>query len=98
MLIWILIPLSHPVLLLLSLLLFLLILLYFDRPEKSSDVIIASFFINIFKNIYFTYLAAPGLSSGMGRLFCGMQDLVHRSEIESRPPALGMQSLSHWTT
>ena len=75
MLIWILIPLSHPVLLLLSLLLFLLILLYFDRPEKSSDVIIASFFINIFKNIYFTYLAAPGLSCGFFDLPFSVQDL-----------------------
>ena len=37
------------------------------------------------------YLAASGLS-------CGMQNLVPRPRIERGPPALGVWSLSHWTT
>ena len=39
----------------------------------------------------FIYLAAPGLSYSMW-------DLVPRPGIESRPPVLGAQSLSHWNT
>ena len=31
-------------------------------------------------------------------LSCGMWDLVPRPGIEPGPPALGAQSLSHWTT
>ena len=38
----------------------------------------------------FIYLAATGLS-------CGMWVLVPRPGIEPEPPALGAQSLSHWT-
>ena len=45
----------------------------------------------IFKNILFIYLAPQDLS-------CGMQDLVPQPGIEPGPPALGAQSLSHWTT
>ena len=37
------------------------------------------------------YLAVPGL-------YCSMWDLVPQPGIEPRPPALGVQSLSHWTT
>ena len=37
----------------------------------------------------FIYLAAPGLR-------CGMWGLVPQPEIEPRPPALGVQSLSRW--
>ena len=37
------------------------------------------------------YLTVPGL-------YCSMWDLVPQPGIESRPPALGAQSLSHWTT
>ena len=37
------------------------------------------------------YLTVPGLS-------CGMWDLVPWPGIEPRPPALGVWSLSHWTT
>ena len=40
--------------------------------------------------IYFNW-AALGLS-------CCMQDLAPYPGIEPRPPALGAQSLSHWTT
>ena len=36
------------------------------------------------------YLATPGLS-------CGMRDLVPRSGLEPGSPALGAQTLSHWT-
>ena len=46
----------------------------------------------ILKNTYlFIYLSALGLS-------CGMWDLVPRPGIKPRPPALVVQSLSHWTT
>ena len=31
-------------------------------------------------------------------LSCGMQDLSSPTRTEARPPALGAQSLSHWTT
>ena len=47
-----------------------------------------SFFL---KKLLFIYLAAPGLT-------CGMQDLVPWPGIEPRPPAVGAQSLIHWTT
>ena len=35
---------------------------------------------------------------GMSALSCGTWDLVPRPRIEPRPPALGEQSLRHWTT
>ena len=41
--------------------------------------------------LIFIYSAVLGLR-------CGMWDLVPPSEIEPRPPVLGGQSLSHWTT
>ena len=37
-------------------------------------------------------------SCGMQTLSCSMQDLVPRPGIEPGPPALGAQSLTHWTT
>ena len=40
---------------------------------------------------YFIYLAVSGLS-------CGMRDLVPWPGIKPGPPALGAQSLRHWTT
>ena len=43
-------------------------------------------------------MAAPGLSCGTGDLHCSMQALVPQPEIEPRPPALGVWSLTHWTT
>ena len=43
------------------------------------------------KMVIFIYLAEPSLS-------CGMRDLVSGPGIEPGPPALGVQSLSHWTT
>ena len=54
----------------------------------------------------FLYLAVLGLSWGTQdlrlhcvpwTLSCAMQDLVPQPGIEPRPPALGVQSLSHWT-
>ena len=46
--------------------------------------------LNTLKKI-FTFLASLGLS-------CGIGDLVPLLGIEHRAPALGAQSLSHWTT
>ena len=61
----------------------------------------------IFKNIYFYLFIWPHqvsveahgiFSCGMQTLSCGMWDLVPWPGIEPRPPALGVQSLSYWTT
>ena len=49
------------------------------------------FILTAFLKKIFIFLAALGLS-------CSMWDLVPWPGIESRPPALGAQSLSHWTT
>ena len=38
------------------------------------------------------------LQHARSSLSCGIWDLVPWAGIEPRPPALGMQSLSHWTT
>ena len=55
-----------------------------------------TFIFYLFLNIY---LVALGVSYIMWDLFsCGMWDLVPRWGIKSLPPALGAQSLSHWTT
>ena len=50
-------------------------------------------------------LASLGLSYGTQDLHCpmqalsgGIQDLAPRAGIEPGPPALGVWSLSHWTT
>ena len=65
-------------------------------------------FIFLFWNIYLFDCTGLGLSFGrhagsffswgMQTLSCCMWDLVSWPGIELRPPALGMQSLSHWTT
>ena len=44
----------------------------------------------LFKKHVFIYLAMPSLS-------CGKQDLVPWPGIKPRPPALGAQSLGHWS-
>ena len=44
------------------------------------------------------YLVAPGLSCWCEFLVSACVDLVGWSGIESRHPALGARSLSHWTT
>ena len=54
--------------------------------------------ITVFKKI-FIYLAEPGLSCSMQYYFsCGMWDLVPPPGTEPDFPALGVQSLNHWTT
>ena len=50
-----------------------------------------NFFFLILKSFIYFNLAALGLS------YC-MRDLAPCPGIEPRPPALGVQSLSHWTT
>ena len=60
--------------------------------ERQSRLLIVSycfFFPSIF--FFLIFLTVPGLS-------CGMWDLVPKPGIELRPPALGVGSLSHWTT
>ena len=56
------------------------------------------FQLYFFKNVFLIYLAALGLSCGIWTLSCGMWDLVPWPGIEPGPPALVVQSLSHWTT
>ena len=51
-----------------------------------------------FLNILFIYFTAPGLSCRMWILRCSIRDLVHWPGIQPRLPALGAQSLIHWTT
>ena len=53
-------------------------------PALQGD----SFFFKLFFQII--YLAVPGFN-------CGICDLVPPPGIEPRPPALGAQTLSHWT-
>ena len=48
-------------------------------------------FLNRFKKKLLIYLAVLVLS-------CGMRDLLLPPRVEPGPPALGAQSLSHWTT
>ena len=68
-------------------------------------VSLISLFLKKYLFIYLVYLAALGLSCsiwdlpcGMWALSCGMWDLVPWPRIEPGPPALGVQSLNHWTT
>ena len=51
------------------------------------------------KNIYlFIYLAMLGLICCRGTLCFGLLDLVPWPGVKPRPPSLGAQGLSHWTT
>ena len=60
----------------------------------------------LFKKYFFTYLAVLGLSCGTRNLYCSTQDLfscgvcdiVPWPGVIPGPPALGLWSLSHWTT
>ena len=75
---------------------------------KSSSVCLAHsrvqknissqlFFFSIW--LYRVWVVACRMCScGMQTLSCGMWDLVSWPGIKPRPPALGGQSLSHWTT
>ena len=52
-----------------------------------------------FSGLYhFFFLAMLDLSFSTQDLSCSMWDLVPQPGIEPRPPALGAQSLNHWTT
>ena len=62
-----------------------------QKSSKEQAQYLFSFFLSFFFLKYFIYLAALDLS-------CGIWDLVPQPEIEPRPPALGAQSLGHWTT
>ena len=61
------------------------------------------YFITV-HTLFFFFLAAPGLSCstwdfqcGMWTFSCSMWDLVPWPGIKPRPPALGAQSVNHWT-
>ena len=47
--------------------------------------------------IFYIYLAVPGPSWGTRDLHCGTKTLISWPGIEPGPPALGAQTLSHWT-
>ena len=62
------------------------------------------YFITVHTLFFFFFLAAPGLSCstwdfqcGMWTFSCSMWDLVPWPGIKPRPPALGAQSVNHWT-
>ena len=63
---------------------------------QQSDSVKQTYIIpyDLLKNIY---LAASGLSCGPQDLSFGVWDLAPQSGIEPRSPALGTQSLNHWT-
>ena len=63
--------------------------LVFNQSYISGHFVLVEFFFLIFVYL-FIYLALLGLS-------CGMWGLVLCPGIEPRPPALGVQSLSHLT-
>ena len=68
--------------------------------EKKAILLCVSFAKIIFfeKRNLFTYLAVPGLSCSMQTLSCGTWDPEPRPGITPEPPALRVQSLSHWAT
>ena len=53
------------------------------------------FFLKIF---IYLFGCTGSLVAAYGTFSCDMWDLVPEPGIERRPPALGAQSLSHWTT
>ena len=63
--------------------------------EIISIAIISPYF---FFFLIFIYLAVLGLSCSMWTLRCSIWGLVPLWGIKPRPPALGVWSLSHWTT
>ena len=62
-----------------------------ERPTLWLGVQTSTVFFFLKKYIYLFYLTLPGLS-------CGMWHVVPQPGIEPRTSALGVQSLSHWTT
>lgn len=50
------------------------------------------------RGIFDLHCGMQDLSCSMGTLSCGVWDLVLRPEIAPRPPALGAQSPSLWTS
>ena len=72
------------------------------RAFSAASQLLGFLFVCLF--VLF-HLAVPGLSCSLGIFRCGMQtlrcsiwDLVPWPGIKPGPPALGVQSLSHWTT
>ena len=70
--------------------LFSMTCLFFFYPKYHCLVFFWLFWVKK-KNDVFIYLSALGLS-------CGMWDLIPQPGIKPGPPALGVWSLSHWTT
>ena len=74
---------------------------YSDSKTRSSmrapGLLPPPFFLYIYILI-FIYLSVPGLSYGMPDFSFSMWNLVPQPGIEPRPLALGVQSLSHWTS
>ena len=62
-------------------------------PSSSAIADFILFILTLFIN-----LPVPGLSCGMLAFSYGIWDLVPWPGIEPGPPALGAQSLDHWTT
>ena len=70
--------------------------LFTNLAESSQGL--AQIIPNTFYNKIFIYLAVLSLSCSMCTLSYGMWDLVPWPGIEPGPPAVGGQSLSHWTS
>ena len=74
-----------------------------NKYFKTRRGVVMHGFLSLFHHKYLLYvviyLAATGLSCNMWDLLsCCLWDLVPWPGIEPGPPALGAQSLSHWTT
>ena len=75
--------------------------LVFHQSQHHSFVGLLNYFYLLLIFIYlFIYWLCHVLISAhwIFDLSCGMQDLAPWQEMEPMPPALGAQSLSHWTT
>ena len=71
------------------------------RARFSSSFIGTSFsaFLTIFKIFIYLFIwLCQVLVEAFGIFSCVLWDPIPRPGTESRPPALGAQSLSHWTT
>ena len=54
-------------------------------------------FVFVFLNIYFLYLAAPGLSCHVRDLHCGMRDLLVAARGRSEERRVGKECRSRWS-